>query len=209
MTTVMSTACEEMMFHPVRGYMKRVKPRVIPEALITKDLARFPIGNDRYVVVCLFKGETKVHIREFSFTNRPTLRGICLTPSRWATLMSRVDLLDDEFVRPAGSDKPGMHLVEEGEHLGGFVYAKASNEYKTVDIRQYFIPEGGKKEIPTRKGIRLRNFEWVSLKNLAKEITESSPELSNAIPCSMQLDHSNIEGFLACKECNPSGDTNL
>ena len=206
----MSTPVEKMnpeLPCPERKKIIRVKARVEPGANVTRDIARFELGNGRCVVVCLFKGETKVHIREYSGTNRPTLKGICLTPSRWATLVSRMSILDDELARPAGQNESGEPIIEEGEHLGGYVYAKASNEYRTVDVRQYFVPKGARKQIPTRKGIMLRHFEWASLRRLAREITESAPDLMNVIPCSMSLDHSNMAGFLACLECNPSGDT--
>jgi len=185
-------------YHPVRGHVKRVKTRVFsttPEVVDNKELTRFNLGNRRYVVVCLFKGELKVHVREYSYGDRPTLKGICLTPSRWVTLVSRIDLLEEGFTDPMGDMSH-----DEGEHLGGNVYAKASSEYKTVDIRQYFIPEGGARLLPTRRGIRLTNFEWENLARMAGAICNSSPELANAIPCCLQLDHSNYEGFQACRE---------
>src|SRR5258708_39644223 len=70
-------------YHPVRGHVQRVKTRVFsttPEVVDNKELTRFNLGNRRYVVVCMFKGELKVHVREYSYGDRPTLKGICLTP---------------------------------------------------------------------------------------------------------------------------------
>ena len=95
----------------------------------------------------------------------------------------------------------------EGVHLGGFVCARASSDYGMIDIRQFFVPIGSNKEIPTKKGITLRRFEWETLKEKIEEIKQFSPELQTAVPCSDSLDHSNLQAFLACPECNPSGDT--
>ena len=38
--------------------------------------------------------ETKVHIHEYTGEKYPTLKGICLTPSRWTTLIRTVSILD-------------------------------------------------------------------------------------------------------------------
>ena len=196
------------LIHPVRTRAIRVQSRiggVTSEQKPDSDVARFPIGNRRNVVVSWFKGKLYVHIREYSYEDFPTNKGICLTPSRWATLVKRVDILEDDF-KKSWEDEPGMSIQDEGEHLGGNVYAKASSEYKTMDIRNYWIPEGVIRLMPTRKGIRLRNFEWRSLVSKIPDINNCCEELRNAVPCSQNLDHSLIQGFLACSECNPQGD---
>jgi len=84
---------------------------------------------------------------------------------------------------------------------------RVNGKYGTVDIRQYFIPSGAVKEIPTKKGITLRRFEWNSLKGHIADMLRLSNELANARQCSDQQSHGNLEGLLACIECNPSRDT--
>ena len=138
---------------------------VASSSLRTKELGRFLLsnqrffGNQRFAVICVFKGETKVHIREYTNDKYPTLKGICLTPSRWATLVRAVAILDAALKNSADEFVSVQEEEEEGIHLGGFVYAKPNRNYGTVDIRQYFIPNRATKEIPTEKGITIRRFE--------------------------------------------------
>lgn len=202
------------LIHPVRGRASRVQSRIaldptqepIPFVLPRQpdsEVKRFALGNRRNVVVAWFRGKLWVHIREYSWEDRPTEKGICLTPSRWATLASRTEALEEDFLKSWEDDR-GMDIQDEGQHLGGNVYAKASYEYKTVDIRKYFVPEGIIRMMPTRKGIRLRNFEWRSLVRQIPEITGCCPELREAIPCNQT--HVEMPGFLACSECNPQAE---
>jgi len=175
---------------------------IISRGLTTKDLGRFPLGNNRFVVVFLFNNNLKVHIREYEDASYPTKKGICLSPSRWAMLLRVMPSLDEEV-------SSGTFQDDYRTHLGGNVYARANGENGTVDIRQYFVPAGALKEIPTKKGITLRRFEWIALKGHLAGITRLSNELADARPCSDQQSHGNLEGFLACIECNPIRDTLL
>jgi len=167
---------------------------------ISKELGRFALGNGRFAVVCVFKGETKVHVREYADEKYPTKKGISLSPIRWAALLGTAFTLDE--ILSNRSDLRDDYRA----HLGGFVYVKASKEYGTIDIPQYFIPDGQHSEIPTKKGVTLRNFEWFELKKHVDDINRLSEDLINAKPCAENLDHANLEGYLACLECNPSRD---
>ena len=167
---------------------------------ITKEIARFALGNNRFAVVCFFMGDLKVHIREYSDVGVPLRKGICLTPRRWASLVESMALLD-MVVAQSLSDE-AMALNPRGEHLGGFVYAKASGDYHTVDIRQYFVPKGETEQVPTKKGIMLRAFEWGSLKRLMPEITQSHQELVDTLPCAKREDHI-YPNVIHCTECYP------
>jgi len=166
------------------------------------ELGRFSIGNDRFASVRKFKGETRVDVREFTNGEIPTRKGISLTPSRWAMFRRSVSALEEQL---ASEDQPLEGYM--GIHLGGFVYAKANAEYRTIDIRQYFIPKNERKQIPTKKGITLRHFEWNCLKSRMEDLTNLSPNLMNATPCGDDVSHSNQMGWMNCRECNPSGDT--
>ena len=158
-----------------------------------KDVARFDLGNNRFVVINEFGGLMRIHIREYSATNYPTKKGICLTTSRWAMLQRFMTSLDD-------SHEPFAH------HLGGFVYANSNAEFDTVDIRAHFIPAGTFKLFPTRRGITLRRWEWGQLKKQVEAINAALPEELVGKACSDDTSHSALEGFLQCCECNPSRD---
>jgi len=167
---------------------------------MSKELGRFALGNGRFALVCVFNGETKVHVREYIDEKYPTKKGICLSPIRWAALLGTAFTLDE--ILSNRSDLRDDYRV----HLGGFVYVKANKEYGTIDIRQYFIPDGQHNEIPTKKGVTLRKFEWFALKKRVDDINRLSEDLINAKPCAESLDHANPERYFACLECNPSRD---
>ena len=154
---------------------KSISPKMSPSVplVIRKgDIIKVDIGNSRYAVVNMFRGETKVHIRQYSDTGHPTPKGICLSPMKWAALRRAETTLDNTEM--------SQQLLLEDEityHLGGMIYAKSHVVFGTVDIRQYFVPRGETKVIPTKKGITLRRFEWTKLKAAFDEITQSSQDL--------------------------------
>ena len=196
---------KKSLIHPVRA--KTVYNRssnVHKSEAVTREIGRYHLGNERYVVVCMFKGDLKVHIRQYSDTGFPTMKGICLTPSRWATLMTRFENLESVF---KGVAQGRSNMISTPEHLGGNVFATASDTYMTVDIRQHFFPnkDFSLEARPTRKGITLRQYEWRNLLRLSHDINNSCIELARAEPCMFHSSHRDIMGFFRCQECNPSG----
>jgi len=167
------------------------------------ELGRVNLGNDRFVVVCNFGGEIKVHIREYTPRGYPLPLGICLTPTRWASLVRVMNSLGETV---STFDTHEYMKADARFHLGGGIYVSIDHNYPCVDIRKYFMPEGATTEVATRRGIALRFAEWHKLRASVDQVNQLSEELANAIPCTDRLDHSNLEGFVMCMECNPHGD---
>jgi len=61
----------------------------------TGEIASFPLRNNRFAAVNVFRGETKVHLREFSDQGNPTTKGICQPPSPWTILVKHMDAMDN------------------------------------------------------------------------------------------------------------------
>ena len=183
-----------------------LKPMTLATELIeempdTKEIARFHLGNKRYVVVCLFKGDLKVHIRQYSIAGYPTTKGICLTSSRWATLMTRINAIEGVFKRWLLRKS---NVLDTSEHLGGNVCVTACDMRMTVNIHEYST--NNSTDVKARKmGINLRICEWRNLTRLSRNITNSCVELANAVPCRYQASHRDITVLNQCVECNPNG----
>ena len=56
---------------------------------------------------------------------------------------------------------------------------------------------------PTKKGLRMRPWEYEILKSLLSEIENLIPELENIVPCYLMDDHQNQLGMIKCRYCNP------
>ena len=170
-----------------------LKPMTLATELIeempdTKEIARFHLGNKRYVMVCLFKGDLKIHIRQYSIAGYPTTKGICLTSSRWATLMTRINAIERVFKRWLLRKS---NVLDTSEHLGGNVCVTACDMRMTVNIHEYST--NNSTDVKARKtGIKLRLCEWRNLTRLSRNITNSCVELANAEPYRYQLSHRDI-----------------
>jgi len=167
------------------------------------DLGRFELGQDCFVVVSPCKGGVEVHIKEYAQSGSPTKKGICLSPSLWATLIRSMSSLSEAVLAFT------KHLYVPTDckyHIGGGVYATIDHNYPCVNIREYFVPDSQQTEIPTKRGIELRFSEIHHLQELIDELNKLSPDLMNATPCSDALDPANLSGYLACHQCNPTGD---
>ena len=93
--------------------------------------------------------------------------------------------------------------IDDEFHIGGNVYVTVNTQYRTVDIRQFFMLNG--KLQATRKGITLRMGEWNRLRNFMEKAEEYIPSLSQVTPCYLEDDHNNQMGMYACPECCPNG----
>ena len=145
-----------------------------------------------------------IHIREYKDDGAgkiyPTRKGVSFTKTRWAWFIRHID----DMERSVDLLKAGQP-VDYYQHLGGRYYVTISKEYRCVNIRRYFMPPNGTKEVPTRSGIALRLDEWDSLLLKIRQLQECLPELKLAKPCYSSPDHANLQGYLACIECNPFG----
>jgi len=127
------------------------------------DLGRFELGQNRSVVVSLCKGGIKVHIREYTQSGSPTKKGICLWRSRWVTLTRSMSSLSEAV----SAFTTYLYVPTDCKyHIGGGVYATIDHNYACVNIREYFVPDGQRTEIPTKRGIALRFPEFHRLQEL-------------------------------------------
>ena len=153
------------------------------------------------MTVSSFKDKTYVHVRVYDEQlGYPTPVGVALTPSRFAMLSM---IQDDVSERVDQLNKPGE--FEYKAHLGGGFYCTVKSGFYSVHLRKYFVPDDKQYPIPTKKGIALSLSEWRKLIVHLKTIREEHPELSNAIPCHLDVFHSNQEVAFSCMECFPFG----
>jgi len=167
------------------------------------NLGRFELGQDRFLVVSPCKGGVDVHIKEYTQSGSPKKKGICLSPSRWVTLTRSMSSLSEAV----SAFTTHLYVPTDCKyHIRGGVYATIDHNYACVNIREYFVPDGPRAKIPTKRGIALRFSEFHRLQELINEINKLFPDLMNATPCWEAVDHANLSGYLACHECNPTGD---
>jgi len=151
----------------------------------------------------MFKGELLVHIREYQLVNGMELhtkKGICFNAKRWACFR---DLLPEisRQVDLMKADQP----VDFSKQLGGKYYVTLKSGVKCVNLRRYFVPQNGNKELPTRSGIGLRLGEWSTLLEKIDLLHQEVPDLKSARPCYLSPDHMNQITYLSCMECSPFG----
>ncbi len=168
------------------------------------DEMKFSLGNERYLVVSKWKGQTVINVREYqSYVGSdklyPTKKGIALTVENWLDLKMAFDDINKELVKVSAKEK-----VDFSQHIGRNIRASVLTDWPGVDIRQWWLPENAEKVVPTKKGIRLIPEEWEKLTKLAETLHRVLPELAYAIPCSLRGDHQNQQGMLSCSHCNPN-----
>jgi hypothetical protein len=162
----------------------------------TVELRRFEIGTNRFLIHSLYRGDDKIHIRQFN--PYPTKIGICFSPLRLAAFRVKLSEIE-EGVKLLRAGKP----VNLKIHIGGLVYVTIQSGYFIVNIRKYFIPENQIDEIPTRSGIALKLNEWDKLKQCFVELLRLTPEIASIQPCYSSFDHANVITMMDCEECNP------
>jgi Transcriptional Coactivator p15 (PC4) len=153
-------------------------------------------GRIRYLTAGEFDGEIKIHIREYD-DRFPTKNGVTFSGVRWASLLYHMDNIN-EAVQKLNVNE----AVDYKQHIGKGLYVCVKSDYKCVNFRKFFLAPDGL-EHPSSFGIALRLPEWETLKERAREIGETYPEISALTPCYQQFTHSNIITYLECRECNP------
>ena len=180
---------EQSMGEPQGGRPRTEWPQVKHEVKLQRD-----ISSHKRVTVSTWNGEVRIDIRTWE-DNFPNKKGLSLTLPRWKTLLSYQEDLT-KTLRGQSGDKVQYHL-------GGGQFATANPDYKSSDLRQYFLPAGAVKAHPTRKGIVLSQVEWDNLKSFVEEIKKCIPELESTQMCSERADHYFHLDSLECKECHP------
>ena len=161
-------------------------------------VAKFDIGNNRFVTVNEFEGQVYVHLREYQMDNvtkklYPTVKGCALTPSRFANLLLSATDIDENVAKLR---KPDGQEFKYTSHLGGGIFCSITSGYQCVNFRSYYGI--GNRLMPTRKGISLRLSEWDAVKSKLDEIKQVSPQLSDARPCDFDIDHNEDQ----CADCS-------
>jgi len=140
------------------------------------------LDNLRFVTVNEYNGQTYVHFRQYECneakgTTFATPKGCSLTPDAFALLVINTPLIDKAVERMEIDGNLPQPLKV---HLGNNVYCKIENDYKCVDIRHYFQPEGESKVVPTKKGLSLTFNEWKIFRDNIDRLKNLSAELNNA-----------------------------
>lgn len=226
-----SVASEESQFGPVKREKKRKhdiftkkcswpendeKKLVIDESQkeLTKneetvsendERCRWHVGDERYVVVKPFKGELKVHIRQYEKGDNglfPTNRGIALNLEKWKKLE---ELYSEEIDQSVAQFRNATEEVDLMQHLGSNYYVSVKRPVARVDIRRWFLPPNASEIKPTRKGISLTFQQWNHVKGAMKLIKQLlTKELDEIVYCEYSNDHQNQMGFFTCANCNPN-----
>ena len=167
------------------------------EILYKKDLH---VGDNvtQVLTVKPWLGNNRFDIREWQ-SGYPTKKGVSLPTLRWVALAFATDLVDQAI-----KDVTGQKDVDFEYHLGKNVYVSVKSPYRLVDIRQRFVDAEGVLR-PTKRGLKLKLQTWTSLKAAIQEIKEAVPETSVILPCFLDDDHQNQQGYINCPECNPNG----
>ena len=148
-----------------------------------------------------FNGDLKVHIRQYQRDEKgglyPTKTGIALSPHRFMTLLAHIDSIRSNVERIRSRELNITYKL----HLGGGVFVSLSSDFRAVNVRHFFQPEGEITPHPTKKGLALRFCEWDSLVAQLADISKLVD--IDERPCFERLDHIDPTTRFHCKECNP------
>jgi len=105
----------------------------------------------------------------------------------------------------------GNDSIDFHHHIGGGLYVSVNSDYKRVDIRKFYKPNGqcnvddnDEKDVkPTRVGVSLKLDEWAHLWSLVDVINGAYPSLAEVQPCYYGNNHLNQMEWLECTECHP------
>jgi len=100
-------------------------------------------------------------------------------------------------------------LVKYQQHIGGANYVSVTSGFKCVDFRSFFMPYGGVEPKPSKKGIALRNPQWIEFLRMVEVINHTYPDLATTLPCYMELDHASQMSAVKCSEYYPFVDTDI
>jgi hypothetical protein len=130
-----------------------------------KDLGRAELGNERYAVVSVYDGSVRVHIRQYAGTGYPTKMGVSLSLDAWRTLTRNMAELSALIAETTESMEDGQckDVKTFKVPLGDSVYLTYASDYRCVNVRRYFIPDGESVPVPTRWGLALKLIEWRAL----------------------------------------------
>jgi Transcriptional Coactivator p15 (PC4) len=157
----------------------------------------YQLANNVYLVAKYFNGQRVVHIRQYDEMGGkryPTKTGICLSATRFASLLCELDTIDEAYKYVSGSEKQSVTV-----HIGGALYASVSSGFKCINLR-YFWRAPNNKILPTKQGISLTIPAWNNLIKCAAELRDMEEDIKSTQRC--VDNHINQLGFVNCGECN-------
>ena len=126
------------------------------------------IGNERYVTVKSFNGQTRVDIRQYDkFGDKiyPTKSGVHLCRSQFVNLLDLEKEIDNDV-----SEFRNKTVESFKYHLGDEVYVTATVGFPLVHIRLHYKNEDMSVALPTKVGVALRFDEWDALVNILEKV---------------------------------------
>lgn len=169
-------------------------------------ICQLDIGREVYVVAQTFQGRTYVHVRRYGKRLDggifPTKTGISLDLEKWKKIHELQSDNIDESIRDYQEGK----TIHYKSHLGDNYFVTLNTGYPLINIRKWFVPEGQKELVPTRKGIALTFEQWDKLKDSTIVVREFiGEELDRVTYCEFSDSHQNQMGFYECRSCCPNG----
>ena len=163
-----------------------------------EDLLKFRLGQNIYAVAHVYQGNTYLQVREYKINPYgnmyPTKTGIAMLSSRFAILHKHLV----QITKAAIDVRRGKPDANIDVHLGGGFRVRVSYPHIVVQMRKYYLPDGTKKEQPTKFGITLTFKQWAKLTEAVEKCKALIPAFKDAKPCYEGPDHP-----ADCQECNP------
>ena len=127
-------------------------PVTPPKVFVHEELARYPLGNKRYMMVVETDGSIHVQLREFDrnpLTSKlfPTSVGIKMSPVVFSTLLKLTPSIDKCVELLTAKEHKYFRLQKK---LGEGAVVSVTSLYKCVNIRMWFLPDGERLLMPTR-----------------------------------------------------------
>ena len=136
------------------------------------------MGNERYITVQLFKGQSRVDIRQFDkYGDKiyPTKLGVHLTATQFANLLLFIKEIDSD------SREFRENKIESFKYnIGDGLFVTASNGFPVIHIRRYYQSEEMPIALPTKNGVALRYGEWDNLVKLVENVQKRIEHLETA-----------------------------
>jgi hypothetical protein len=146
---------------------KAARSNFVAVAVKMQSNAVFSVSENKKMKLTRSKDGTHgIDLRIYE-NDRPTAKGVTLNILQFQNLIDLLPVLEsglDDLTR--GSE------VNVSENLSGDVFVTVESPFFCVNVRQYFIPNGGYALVPTRRGITFNAREFLDFKTQLKSIAD-------------------------------------